>query len=193
MAKKNSEDPLEELEKAYARWQYLYDHGGQDPSWPDGVNLNLVRNHICYYKKRIEDEYPLYEIHELYQRELPPEIDNSYVARADVIREHARQSLQIYLADPNYQYLLRHRDDLSPKAQKETSIAAVLNYAAGLKAAIERDDLVAMRRHEYPDRYLDSFACCAQEVRQILEDEVPNLFELASQSEDESPGMELTM
>jgi len=119
--------------------------------------LNLVRNHIGYYKKRIEDEYPLYMIHELYQRELPPEVDNNYMARADEIREHARQSLQIYLADPNYQYLLRHRDSLSPKAQKETSVAAVLKYAAGLKAAIERDDLVAMRRHECSDIYLDSF------------------------------------
>ena len=53
MAKKNQENPLEELEKAYAQWQRLYENGGSDPFWPDGVNLNLVRNHIIYYKGQI--------------------------------------------------------------------------------------------------------------------------------------------
>lgn len=58
MAKRTQEDPLAELEKAYAHWQDLYEHGGSDPTWPDGVNLNLVRNHIINYKRQIEETYP---------------------------------------------------------------------------------------------------------------------------------------
>ena len=34
MAKKNQENLLEELEKAYAQWQRLYENGGSDPFWP---------------------------------------------------------------------------------------------------------------------------------------------------------------
>jgi len=75
MAKKAKEDPLDELEKSYARWRNLYENDGSDPFWPDGVNLNLVRNHIIYYKRQIEETCPLYMSHELYQRELPPEVD----------------------------------------------------------------------------------------------------------------------
>lgn len=62
----------------------------------------------------------------LYQRELPLEVDDGYMARADEIREHARQSLQTYLADPDYRHLLRHKDSLPPKAQKELCLYAVL-------------------------------------------------------------------
>lgn len=94
MAKRTQEDPLAELEKSYAHWQALYDHGGSDPTWSDGVNLNLVRNHIYYYKRQIEETCPLYMSHELYQRPLPPEVDKGYMAQADEIREHAKQSLQ---------------------------------------------------------------------------------------------------
>lgn len=27
-------------------WQDIFEHGCSDPAWPDGCNLNLVRNHI---------------------------------------------------------------------------------------------------------------------------------------------------
>ena len=184
MVKRTQEDPLAEMEKAYAHWQALYDHGGSDPAWPDGINLNLVRNHIIYYKRQIEEACPLYTSHELYQRKLPPEVDQDYMARPDEIREHAQQSLRTYLADPDYRYLLRHKDSLLPKTRKEVCLDAVLNYAQGLRLAIEQDDLVSMRRHERPGLYLDSFKSCADKVRAALEDEVPNLFELAEEDED---------
>ena len=33
------ENPLEELEKAYAQWESLYKQGGSDPFYPDGCPL----------------------------------------------------------------------------------------------------------------------------------------------------------
>ena len=66
------ENPLEELKKAYAQWESLYKQGGSDPFYPDGVNLNLVRNHILYFKRQIEETQPLYKNTEVYRRELPP-------------------------------------------------------------------------------------------------------------------------
>ena len=47
------ENLLEELKKAYAQWESLYKQGGSDPFYADGVNLNLVRNHILYFKRHI--------------------------------------------------------------------------------------------------------------------------------------------
>lgn len=58
MPRKNKEDYREELRKSYERWKYIYENGCSDPAWPDGVNLNLVRNHIIYYKTLIEESTP---------------------------------------------------------------------------------------------------------------------------------------
>ena len=33
------------------------EHGGSDPNYDDGVNMNLTRNHIIYYKNELEDLY----------------------------------------------------------------------------------------------------------------------------------------
>ena len=43
-------DYAAELEKSYACWDHLKEYGGSDPFWPDGVSMNLVRNHIIYVK-----------------------------------------------------------------------------------------------------------------------------------------------
>ena len=36
----------EELEREFRHWDDLYHHGGYDPFYADGMNLNLTRNHI---------------------------------------------------------------------------------------------------------------------------------------------------
>lgn len=46
MSRNNHEtDYAAALENDYARWYELFTKGGFDPSWADGSNLNLVRNH----------------------------------------------------------------------------------------------------------------------------------------------------
>lgn len=44
----------EELIDRYNRWKSIYESGCSDPTWEDGVNINLVRNHILIAKKNIE-------------------------------------------------------------------------------------------------------------------------------------------
>lgn len=54
--KMSVEDIKAELDKAFARWDQIHEHGCQDPSWEDGVNINLVRNHIIYYYSFLWDK-----------------------------------------------------------------------------------------------------------------------------------------
>ena len=177
------ENPLEELEKAYAQWESLYKQGGSDPFYPDGVNLNLVRNHILYFKRQIEETQPLYKNSEAYQRELPPQVEDGYMARAKEIRDNAKTTLTAYKTDPYYQYLLHHWEELDDVGLKKTSIRPVLNYAQALETAIQEDDLVTMRRHERANHYLDFFRACAEKVRDVLENQELNLFALAAQDD----------
>lgn len=164
---KDKTDYAKELQTSFERWDHLYQYGGHDPCWSDGVNMNLVRNHISYYKKKIEatmspDEYPA-----IYFREPPPEMPQDYMARADEIRESAKRVLSLYLDDKDRLYLEKKLMSLSEKDIKSTCIINVLNYAESLKTAIQEDDLITMRRHENPEGYMESFAQCAERVKNI--------------------------
>ena len=142
-----------------------------------------IYQEVLYFKRQIEETQPLYKNSEVYQRERPPQVEDSYMARAEEIRAHAKDALASYKADPYYQYLLHHREELDDAGLKKTSILPVLNYAQALETAIREDDLVTMRRHERADRYLDSFRSCAVKVRDVLENQELNLFALAAQDD----------
>lgn len=39
----------------YTCWKHIYENGSTDRLYEDGTGLNLVRNHINYYKKQCEE------------------------------------------------------------------------------------------------------------------------------------------
>lgn len=163
MGKKNNLD--KRLKEAYDRWEYIYKHGGSDPLWPDGIGLHLTRNHIIFTKKQMEEAG---ELTETYYRELPPEVDRDYMARADEIRRNARNSLEVYKSHPDYLYLEEVIHLLNKRQIEETCIRNVINYTKGLEMFIDQDDLVGMRRHENPERYIESFTSCRKRVEKML-------------------------
>ena len=42
-----------QVQQDIERWNYLKENGCNDPFWPDGVNMNLKRNHIIYGLRQI--------------------------------------------------------------------------------------------------------------------------------------------
>lgn len=72
-----------DLSSEYARWNDVYKNGCSDPFWTDGMNLELIRNHIIWYKKRIEAEMDQSEYPDDYYRDLPREVPMQYMAKAD--------------------------------------------------------------------------------------------------------------
>ena len=98
--KQSSEELLNEAvanhESSFESWQSYREFGGQDPFWADGCNMNLIRNHIIYYKRQISelcDQNGL-EIPKCMERELPPLMDIDYMAQPDKIREGAKKALE---------------------------------------------------------------------------------------------------
>lgn len=183
--KKQQEDYEQRLRDSFDHWQHLYEYGGQDPSWPDGTNLNLIRNHIYYYKHKIAETLAPGTYPEIYYRAVPPEVANDYMARSEEIRETAKASLVLYLSDENYQYLAKRIDSLNPQQAKQLCVRNVINYAAGLETAIKKDDLVTMRRHRNPDSYLSAFASCAEKVKNLKPPENEQLNLLYSSDDNE--------
>lgn len=163
---------IKELEDSFNRWGYLKEFGGSDPFWEDGCNMNLVRNHILYYKNEMKElcNDKGLELPEIYYRATPEKIDDKYMARVDEIRKNANRALREYKASKDYQYLISIVDSLDKKQLEETYINNVIGYCRGLESYIENDDLVAMRRHERWEHYLQSFWDCRKRVEKILED-----------------------
>lgn len=159
-------DYAAELEQEYKRWDLLREHGGSDPFWPDGVSMNLVRNHIIYYKKQLaEQENTLFGLPDVYDRDIPPEVDCNYMARPDNIREDARKAMETIDADENLKFIREQSPALPEQQIKQWCIPAIINYAENLRRAIAEDDLVIMRRYRNLERYLESFESAALKIR----------------------------
>lgn len=167
MSKREREpDYAAELEKSFQLWDKLYTKGGSDPFWSDGVNLNLVRNHIIGYKEQLAArENTLLGLPDIYYRETPPEVDKDYMARPDEIRANARKAMEIIDADENLKFIREQSASLSEQQIKRWCIPAIINYAENLRRAIAEDDLITMRRYEHPDGYLDSFKTAARKIK----------------------------
>ena len=77
------EQLVEDLTRELGHWTSVYEHGCQDPFWPDGTNLNLTLNHIIYDKKMILAlcEIKAMSIPEECMIPTPPEVDNGYMVK----------------------------------------------------------------------------------------------------------------
>ena len=63
-------------------WESINENGCNDPFWTDGCNMNLIRNHIIYHRRKIEEicmehGFPLPEEYFL---KIPPQVDDNYMA-----------------------------------------------------------------------------------------------------------------
>ena len=170
------------LDKSFARWDFILENGCSDPFWADGVNMNLVRNHIIFYKQKLSEEATLFLLPEAFYRETPPLVDNDYMARADEIRQNAARSMQKIDEDENLKFVREQSGNLTEKQLKQLCIPAILDYAENLRRAIFEDDLLTMRRYENPKSYLDSFQSAAQKLRSP---EILDKMEAVSADDDE--------
>lgn len=78
---RNIETVEQELSNSFNHWDDIRENGCTDPFYYDGVNINLVRNHIIYYKHKIEEEYPDGNYPAIYYRETPPKMPNDFMAK----------------------------------------------------------------------------------------------------------------
>ena len=76
-----------ELDREFQRWNDIACSGCQDPTWPDGVNMNLVRNHIIYWYKLLDEKQSadtqtsLFDMptREVMRRPVPPKAPDQYM------------------------------------------------------------------------------------------------------------------
>lgn len=146
MAKKTKPDLRKELREEFSRWKHLYEEGGSDPFWSDGVNMNLVRNHILYTKKRIEEEVennPDFVCPPEYHLKTPPEAPMNYMAKAGQIYEDALRILPELEQNEDYLFL-KNNMHLADKTTEQ--IFRPVRWINGFRLGFDAKDLVSLRR-----------------------------------------------
>lgn len=68
------------LLEAFARWNYIRTKGCRDPFYPDGENMNLVRQHIMSYKEELENLCKDRELPDSYYIPTPGVVNPDYMA-----------------------------------------------------------------------------------------------------------------
>ena len=74
------------IDERFRAWDKIAQNGCSDPFWPDGVNMNLVRNHIIYYhgllheKQAGQVQISLFDAPASTQeRPVPPKVPDNYM------------------------------------------------------------------------------------------------------------------
>ena len=80
--KKEYDEAINKLPERYERHKEIITKGAKDPNWPDGCNANLVRNHIIYYKNKLEEINKQYGLllPEHFYLPTPEQVDKDYQA-----------------------------------------------------------------------------------------------------------------
>jgi len=78
------EEMLQQAKNSYSEerlnWEFIYKFGCRDPFWPDGTNLNLIRNHCIFYRQQMAAICKEYSLPIPETLPLPDEVDNDYMA-----------------------------------------------------------------------------------------------------------------
>lgn len=73
---------------SYRRWTNIYNNGASDPTWCDGTNMNLVRNHILYGRNQCESilKFEYWKYPDSYFFPLPPKVPENFMAVSRKVR-----------------------------------------------------------------------------------------------------------
>lgn len=77
-----------EILKELSRYKEILENGCNDPNWSDGANLLLIRNHVLYYKREIEQicKDNSLDLPPEYYYPTPAEQDKNYMANKNTER-----------------------------------------------------------------------------------------------------------
>lgn len=181
--KMSDDQIMEKIEAAYVHWNDIYQNGCFDPCWEDGVNLNLVRNHIIYYyyilDERAEEPEQLSLLTPsakcIARRPLPPEVDDKYMAKPDELLAGALRTRDAIRSDENYQWIISLRGKLSKNVEKRSCFIAVANYVNAIDDAIQKRHFPRLRSYQDPGYWITAYVGMRKRIEEAIAEEQEGL------------------
>ena len=161
----------EELEKHIAErfsvWDDTFENGCCDPTWEDGCNLNLVRSHIIFAYKYLDKLNNSAEQLDIFamcgenaeRRQLPPKVDNKYMARLDDLIAKARETAEAVEQDDNYIWLVSIGKKLTGKEKQKIYFDTNVQGREFVESMIEGKMYPRLRRWG-SDRGMEYYGSC---------------------------------
>jgi len=164
------------IDNSLNRWNDIYSNGCKDPTWEDGVNLNLIRNHILYYCKVLERkaaeplQMSLFDTDVSLEAEgrIPPIVDNKYMAKPEELRKNAEKCLEAILADENYNYILSIGCQLSLAQKKKVCYDNVIRYPESITIALNTSNYPRMRSFQNTENWIKSYTEIRTRIEEVL-------------------------
>lgn len=173
-------DELEQaIRERFDHWQHLHDEGAHDPGYADGVNMNLVRNHIIYYQTELRERsskdlqltmFSDDESQDQAYRPLPPEVPDFYMAQPERIRDRAKEILALYDNDAWLLYLESVQIS-NKKANDVLNLAHWKFMRETLREALQNSQYVRLQGYAYDPKYYQLYChktilCLAGQVEE---------------------------
>ena len=128
---------VEILEERFQHYEEVLENGCDDPLWADGLNLNLIRNHIIIAKRNIEEEFSIDEYPDVYYKKTPEKINDDYMVKADEIREKTKEVLMMFRSYPHLHELESASYYLDKNQLVNTGIGGALCLIKNLDEAMK--------------------------------------------------------
>lgn len=154
----------EKLQELYDRWNLWRQTGAQDAEVSDGIYLNNLRKGIEAFLRRIENALPEEHYPECYYSPLPPVMNDSYMANGAAIKEAARQALESYRRNPDYQWLLEHYSELQSDDRETGEAYRLFCHEEVLEQAIKDGDLLKMKRESCQEGLAVALSLCRKRM-----------------------------
>lgn len=157
-----------EMMDQHRLWDHVLEHGCTDPCYEDGVILQRIRGRIIHLRRKMGLLYPRKKKPPIYYRGLPPVVSETYIARSEDIRANAQRTLWILSNNREFLYLTAYFSQIPSDVQKkEKCIKSVIDQPKYLSAALEKDDLLMLRKFENPKSFLEDQKAAASRLRKI--------------------------
>lgn len=171
---------IEELAALFIGWNHVKEHGSASPVWTDGQDLNFIRGKMERLEKEIKSLAAEHHV-EVRLEELPPRVSDGYMLRAGKIKERALEVFEECYSE-DYFFILKHARTLDEGQQEETGAAALFAEMREFALALERDNVVKLKKYGDNRRLLRKILDCKKKVEELLEE--PQDLELPKEQQE---------
>ena len=157
------------LQDMYDRWTLWKRIGSPEAEVPDGIYLNRIKRGIEHLLIKIESELPEEEYPDSYYAKVPPQMDEVYMANPEAICKAAKSALYEYENQEDYLWLSRHVHEIEVGGKEESEIYRLLCHADALREAIDRGDLLQMKRESRQEILMEDLAVCRKTIQEMMQ------------------------
>lgn len=158
----------QKLIKQHELWEQIHSEGQRDSIEYDGQVLNRIRQEIEDTRQKAAESLAGMLPPDVYHKETPPKVDETYMARPESIRAGANSTYYYCLRNSSLAYLKQQAERLPKQQADSMGITELIGQVDRLRDDIVSDNLIGMRKRMDPNSILWNLTATEKLVREQL-------------------------